>query len=293
MLLGLTWNRENCSLTLIYKTQILGQLLLAPRAPGEPFSEADRRVLPDIAQQVGPVAHKLLQTYDPQLSLEQRVTAREEERRRLQRDLHDGLGPTLAGLTLKLDAARNLLKQDPDAADVLLLELRRQIQATIGDVRQLVYDLRPPALSQLGLISAIREYAATYQSLDRLLISIEVPESLPPLSAAVEVAAYRIAQEGLTNVATHAHARHCTIRLRCDSVLLLEICDDGLGLAPDSRAGVGLISMRERAAELGGNCVIESMPTGGTRVWTRLPLLDLTPDSNGQDKTQPRIGESF
>ena len=140
-LLGIPWNRENFSLTLIYKTQIVGQLLLAPRSPGEPFNRTDWRVLHDIAHQVGPVAHKLLQTYDPQLSLEQRVTAREEERRRLQRDLHDGLGPTLASLILKLDTARNLLKQDPDAADALLLELRNQIQATISDVRQLENDI--------------------------------------------------------------------------------------------------------------------------------------------------------
>jgi signal transduction histidine kinase len=178
----------------------------------------------------------------------------------------------LASLTLKLDAARNLLIRNPIAAGALLLDLKAQAQAIIVDVRRLVYDLRPLALDQLGLISAIREYAASYDILNGLRITVESPERLPQLPAAIEAAAYRIVQEALTNVARHAQARTCTIRFRLDDILHLEICDDGLGLPPDTRAGVGFNSMQERAAELGGTCLIESLPTGGARVLAHLPL---------------------
>lgn len=260
------------TLPLVYQRVTTGQLLVAPRAPGESFSPADWRLLEGIAHQAGVAAHGVCLTADLQRSRELLVTAREEERRRLQRDLHDGLGPGLASLTLKLDAARNLLIHNPVAAGALLLELRAQTQAIIIDIRRLVYDLRPLALDQLGLISAIQEYAASYDSLNRLRITVEAPERLPPLPAAVEAAAYRIVQEALTNVARHAQARTCTIRFRLDDILQLEICDDGAGLPADTRASVGINSMQERAAELGGTCVIESLPTGGTRVLARLPL---------------------
>jgi signal transduction histidine kinase len=195
-----------------------------------------------------------------------------EERRRLRRDLHDSLGPALASLTLKLDTARNLLPHDPASTDKLLAELKTQTQTAIADIRRLVYDLRPPALDELGLTSAIREQAAQYAHIDGLRVSLEAPEHLPPLSAATEVAAYRIASEALTNVVRHARARSCYIHLSLTDVLQLEIADDGVGPPVNGHAGVGLTSMRERAAELGGTCLIERAPTGGTRVIARLPL---------------------
>lgn len=212
-------------------------------------------------------------TADLQRSRERLVNAREEERRRLRRDLHDGLGPQLATLTLKLGAARNLLSQEePQAADALLAGRKTQTQEAISDIRRLVYDLRPPALDELGLVPAIREQATSYGPYG-LNVSVEAPEddSLPPLSAAVEVAAYRIIQEALTNVARHAEARACHVRLSIGGELELEITDDGIGLPEDRRAGVGLSSIRERAAELGGDCVVGATPAGGTRVWTVLP----------------------
>jgi signal transduction histidine kinase len=198
------------------------------------------------------------------------VTAREEERRRIRRDLHDGLGPALAGITLKLDAARNLLKRDINATDELLGELKTQTQSAIADIRRLVYDLRPPALDELGLIGALREYAARYSD-DTLQIAMEA-DALPPLPAAVEVAAYRIATEALTNVVKHAHAKHCALRITCNARdLRLEICDNGVGVADDAHAGVGLTSMRERAAELGGTFTVESNDSEGTRVVATIP----------------------
>ena len=263
---------EPLTLPLAYQGETIGQLLVVPREQGRGLTIAYRRLLQSIAHQTGVAAHAVRLTADLQRSRERLVTAREEERRRLQRDLHDGLGPVLASFTLKLDAARNLLVSDPAATNALLLDLKTQTQATIIDVRRLVYDLRPPVLDQLGLVAAIRQQAAPYHNQNGLRITIEAPDHLPSLPAAVEVAAYRIMQEALTNVASHASARTCHIYLWLDQVLCLEIQDDGRGLPKDFRPGVGIVSMRERASELGGTCLIESLPSEGARVMARLPL---------------------
>ncbi len=258
-------------LPLLYQSEQVGELLLATRARGESFTPADRRLLNDLARQVGVAVHAVRLTADVQQSRERLVTAREEERRRLRRDLHDGLGPALASITLKLDAARNLLTRDPPAADALLIDLKKQTQASLTDIRRLVYELRPPTLDELGLVQALREQAEQYLP-DGLRITLDVPEPLPPLPAAVEVAAYRIVQEAMTNVARHAQAHTCTIRFALDQGLDVEVCDDGRGIPAGQRAGVGLTSIRERAAELAGRCEIETMPIGGTRLHVRLPL---------------------
>jgi signal transduction histidine kinase len=258
-------------LPLLYQSQQVGELLLAPRARGESFTPADHRLLDDLARQVGVAVHAVRLTADLQQSRERLVTAREEERRRLRRDLHDGLGPALASITLKLDAARNLLIRDPTAADTLLVDLKKQTQSAVADIRRLVYELRPPSLDELGLIQALREQAEQYLH-DGLYITLNAPEPLPPLPAAVEVATYRIVQEAMTNVVRHAQARTCTIRFALDNGLDVEIGDDGRGIPTGQRAGVGLTSIRERAAELGGMCEIEAMPAGGTRLHIRLPL---------------------
>lgn len=258
-------------LPLLYQSEQIGELLLAARARGEVFTPADRRLLDDLARQVGIAAHAVQLTTELQQARERLVTTREEERRRLRRDLHDGLGPSLASITLKLDAARNLLTLDPPAADTLLVNLKRQTQVAVTDIRRLAYELRPPSLDELGLIPALREQAEQYTD-NGLLITIEAPEQLPLLSAAVEVAAYRITQEALTNVVRHAQAHSCNIHFALDNGLSIEVCDDGRGIPPGQRLGVGLTSIRERAAELGGSCEIETVPTGGTRIDVRLPL---------------------
>ena len=262
---------EPVVLPLAYQGEPVGQLILAPRAPGESFSTSDKRLLEDIARQAGVAAHAVRLTADLQRSRERLVTTREEERRRLRRDLHDGLGPRLAAQTLKIGSARSLYPRDPAAADALLSELEADMESAISDIRRLVYDLRPPALDELGLVAAIHEAAAQYAT-NRLRVNIDAPESLPPLPAAVEVAAYRITQEALTNVVRHAEARNCEVRLSLGRGLELEIIDDGVGLPEDRRPGVGLTSMQERAAELGGRCVVEPFAAGGTRVLARLPL---------------------
>jgi signal transduction histidine kinase len=265
-------------LPLVYQNEQIGELRLAPRAPGETFTSADRALLNDLARQAGIAASAVRLTIDLQRlagelqhSRTQLVTTREEERRRLRRDLHDGLGPALGSLTLQLDTARNLFKSDPPAADALLVDLKIQVQTAIADIRRLVYELRPPTLDELGLVSTLREHVTRYRQ-PGLSITFNAPEYVPPLPAAVEVALYRIAQEALTNAVRHAHAQHCVLTLEVDNDACLEVRDDGQGLPADYRAGVGLTSMRERATELGGTCAIAPGNAGGTCVFIRLPL---------------------
>jgi signal transduction histidine kinase len=283
-------------LPLVYQNVHIGELALARRAPDEAFSPVDQRLLGSIAHQAGVAAHAVRLNADLQRSRERLVTAREEERRRLRRDLHDGLGPTLAAQTLKVGSARALLTRDPAAADKLLAQLEGDIEVALADIRRLVYNLRPPALDELGLVAAIRDSAVQYGALgriggakdsDELHILVDAPEHLPFLPAAVEVAAYRIVQEALTNVVRHAHARTCRVSLSLDDEKLqVEIRDDGIGLPPERQAGVGLTSMRERAEELGGTCLVEiacpepgralakeGMPNVGTRVLACLPCV--------------------
>jgi signal transduction histidine kinase len=267
---------ESLDLPLVYQSERLGKLILAPRAPGEAFSSSDRLLLEDLARQAGVALHAAGLTADLQLSRERLVTAREEERRRLRRDLHDGLGPRLAAHTLKVGSARSLYARDPAAADTLLSELEEDMEIALSDVRRLVYNLRPPTLDELGLVGAIRETAERYDvgksNGDALRITVEAPERLPHLPAAVEVAAYRISQEALTNVVRHARAGSCAVRLSIDRELVLEISDDGVGISEDRGTGVGLSSMRERALELGGALTVEPNAVAGTQVQARLPL---------------------
>ncbi len=276
-----TTKEELLHLPLVYQTESVGELALAPRATGETFSPADLRLLEDLALQVGVVAHSVLLTSELQHMTEelrhsrtQLVTTREEERRRLRRDLHDGLGSALTSVTFQLDAASNLLDSDIAAVRALLQELKTQMQSSIADIRRLVYNLRPPILDEWGLVAALREQVAQYQ-LNAVQVTVDAPETFPALPAAVEVAAYRIALEALANVVRHAHATTCTISLHVSAdILMLEIRDNGAGLPPGHHAGVGISAMRERAAELGGSCIVEPVEHGGTRVYAQMPLLE-------------------
>jgi len=276
------------ALPLVYQREEIGRLVIAPRAPGEQFSTGDRRLLEDLARQAEVAVHAVRLTTDLQRSRERLVTTREEERRRLRRDLHDGVGPTLTGLALQLHAARKLVRTKPGDAEETLARLEQRTEETLAEMRRLIYGLRPPALDDLGLIPSIRQQAQSQGMVDlsvgtnmddswgnTLVFSMEAPEELPPLPAAVEVACYRIAQEALTNVARHARAKSCRVRIsvnRGAGMLEVEITDDGVGISEDRVAGVGLYSMRERAEELGGTCDVGSNPHGGTRVLARLPL---------------------
>ena len=263
--------KEVLRLPMLYQTETSGYLVVAPRSAGEVFTASEHQLLENIARQAGAAAHAAKLTADLRISRQKLVTAREEERRRIRRDLHDGLGPQLASQTLTLTAARRLLAQDPQSADELLKEAIKHAQAATEDIRRVVYDLRPPALDDLGLLGAIRAQAQRFDS-NELKIDLQVPESIPALPAAVEVACYMIFQEALTNVIRHAGADDCSISLKTNMGLELEVVDNGQGLGLDLQTGVGLNSMRQRAEELGGTFQILSPPEGGTRLTVNLPL---------------------
>jgi two-component system, NarL family, sensor kinase len=173
----------------------------------------------------------------------------------------------------RIDAARRVLARDPQGADVLLDRAAASVEGTVTDLRRVVYALRPPALDQLGLVGALAQQTTTLSMGDaQLICEIVAPDPMPPLPAAVEVAAFRIAQEALTNVARHSEARRAVVTIAVDSALRLEVRDDGLGLPEHPRTGVGLTSMRERSTELGGSFEIAPADGGGTLVRVRLPL---------------------
>jgi signal transduction histidine kinase len=258
---------------LVFQGAAIGRLLVAARGPGDPLSASDLRLLDDLAQQVGVAAHAALLTEDLRASRERLVTAREEERRRLRRDLHDGLGPALAAIGMRAGAAENLVRDDPERAAMLLAELQAEVSAAVVDVRRLVDALRPPAIDEVGLVGALRLAADRLESPGSPRLEVESDGRLPDLPAAVEVAAYRIGTEAMTNAVRHAGAATCSLRLVGGTDLTVVVEDDGRGLPTEPRAGVGLVSMHERAAELGGECRVESRPGGGTRVVARLPLL--------------------
>ena len=256
---------------LLYQGEIVGRLLVAPRSPGEPFTPRERQLLADIATQAGAAAHSARLMTALQQSRERLVLAREEERRRIRRDLHDELGPALASQTFKLDAAIDLLSADPVAASELLQMLKQRNQTLVGDIRRLVYELRPPALDELGLLGALRAHFT--QPREPLVSVAATPDPLPPLPAAVEVAAYRIALEAVNNVMRHAEAGRCAVTLWAEaSRLTLTVADNGMGLLDSQPRGVGLRSMRERAEELGGTLAVENLPVGGVCVTAHLPI---------------------
>jgi signal transduction histidine kinase len=260
------------TLPLVSQGDRLGTLCLASRTPGEAFSSAETKRLTEVVRQASIAIQAGQATRDLQRARERLVRAREEERRRLQRELHDGLGPTLASFSQRIDAACHLVLTDPQEAITQLQALKKQSRAGIAEMRRMVYALRPPILEELGLLAAIQEQIIPGTRSTRLQILFEHPEELPPLPAAVEVAAYRIIQEALTNVVRHAQADHCHLRLNVLSgLLLVEISDDGIGISRTVTPGVGISSMRERSAELGGTCSIAARETAGTQVIIRIP----------------------
>lgn len=261
---------EPMSFPLVYQAQVIGSLLAASRSPGEVLNAADQLVLENVAHQASTIVHTARLTHDLHVSRQAILTTREEERRRLRRDLHDGLGPALATLTLQAEAAREWLPTNRDKSDVLLGEIIAGSQSMLADIRRIVYALRPPALDDLGLLSAIHEQARKLSDSD-LNIVVDALESLPALPAAVEVATYRIIQEALTNVTRHARARTCKVSLSINGHMDITIEDDGVGIPVPYRAGVGLKSIYERVDELGGSCQIESNPGVGTRIKVSLP----------------------
>ena len=242
----------------------VGEIVVGLRAGDLGLSHADEDVLRIVAPLLAQTLRARAMTRDLQKSREAVVTAVEEERRRLRRDLHDGLGPTLSGVAFATDAARNQLRSNPDRADELLVLLRADTAGAIAEVRRLVEGLRPPALDELGLVGAIRQHATSLHSASGapLAVAVEAPNPLPPLPAATEVAAYRIVIEALTNVVRHAGASSANVQLDVlKQDLLLAVADNGssdVAWTP----GVGIASMRERATKVGGTLRTTKTPNG-------------------------------
>jgi signal transduction histidine kinase len=257
-------------LPLVHQGEGVGKLRLAPRGPRDPFSPKDVELLHELAVHIGAAAHAVLLETELRQSRERLVNTRAEERRRLRRDLHDGLGPQLVSLALQLEAARNRAGPDADLHRSLD-DLARRTRAAVADLRRLVYALRPPALDELGLAAAL-EQAGRLTAEGMVEFEFEDPGELPPLPAAVEVATYRIAQEALTNVVRHAGARRCELKLTMTGGMLrLEVTDDGSGISAGAVSGIGLQSMRERAEEIGGRLDVGPSNGKGTRLVATLP----------------------
>jgi signal transduction histidine kinase len=275
------------NIPLTYQGLVVGELEVAPRPGESSLSPPDRRLLGDLALQAGVAIHAVQVTAELHRARERLVSAREEERRRLRRDLHDGLGPRLASQTLTLDVIAHLMHTDLKEADALIHVLSLQTQQSVSEIRELINGLRPPALDDLGLGNAIQELACEFiQAGADPHIDVRIDADLRDLPAAIEVAIYRIVQEALTNVIKHAGASECWVQLRVAPksgapvdiggsppvMLVLDVIDNGRGITNHDVPRVGLGSMNERAAEVGGRLTIEPVPGGGTRVRAELPL---------------------
>ncbi len=260
------------TLPLTYGGDRTGRVVIGLRTGERRLSDADRRVLELLTAPLAVAVHATVVSEQLQTSRVRLVEAREEERRRLRRELHDGLGPALTGIAFTADAAANLLSE-PARAEPLLTSLRRETRVALADVRRVVEDLRPPALDELGLVGALRQRAEQLRwraDGARLTTVVDVPDDLPELPAAVEVAAYRIATEALTNIARHSDAGRATVHLEVGRSLVVAIADDGHRGQPWT-PGVGLQAMRERAVELGGTFTAAATPAGG-RVRAEIPV---------------------
>jgi signal transduction histidine kinase len=278
----LTATGEQAQVPLEYAGERLGTLEVQ-RAGG--FGSAERGLLDRLAAQAAVAVHTVLLARETRRAREAVVLAREEERRRLRSDLHDGVGPSVAALALQVETARDLAAEDPEATRALLARLTPRINAVVSDVRALVHELRPPTLDELGLAAAVRELAARL-SAGSVAIVVEA-DDLGQLPAGVDVAAYRIAGEAVANAVRHAEASRVTVRLaRTRGSVEVEVRDDGRGLDGTVQgSGVGLTSMRERCEELGGAFTLASGPSG-TTVTARLPLplpLPVTETETEQD----------
>ena len=256
------------TLPITYRDTVVGRLVLPARGLRSRLTAKDELLLGDLIRQAATAARTSSLAEELQASRERLVSTREEERRRIRRDLHDGLGPAMAGVVYQLETARLLIDEQPERAEEMLDKVGGQVQEIVADVRRLVHDLRPPALDDRGLLGAVRQLAETQP------LPVEVDAADPgSLPAAVEVAAYRVVAESLTNVVRHAEAGSARVRLeRTATDLVVEVADDGVGIGEDVQAGVGLLSVRERAAELGGRADVNCPPSGGTVVRAVLPL---------------------
>lgn len=251
---------------LIVRGEHLGDLVVATGA----WDKRNAGLLDALAGPLGVVVHARRLDADLAAAHERLLRATLDERARIRRDLHDGLGPSLSGVVLGLDAVAARL---PDGASTgeIVRRLRQEAERAVEEVRRIIDALRPVALDGGGLLDAVRARAAAVAH--RLPVEVDAPDPMPALPAPIETAAYRIADEAVTNVVRHADATRCVVRMRTGAgELVLEVCDDGRGLPAVPRPeGLGLASMRRRAEEVGGSLVLRSGERG-TSLVARLPM---------------------
>lgn len=253
---------DTVTLPLTYRGEAIGELELAPPRRAR-LSRRDERLLADVVRQAAAAVRATVLNTELQRSREELVVAREEERQRLRRDVHDGLGPALAAVKVHIDAARNVAATDPERADHILEVASRTVTDAVGDIRRIVHDLRPPTLDDLGLRRALERVCESWDgSGPAVTLEYALGETPPP---AVEVAIYRIASEAIANARRHAGAQRIRLAVtETDAAVVVEVGDDGSGIDPSAPAGVGLRSMRERAGELGGEFAVSSGRAGTT-----------------------------
>jgi signal transduction histidine kinase len=259
---------------LLYQQETIGYLLLASRSPGEAFTRADHRLLNDLAHQAGIAAHTVRLTADLVASRERLLLTREEERRRLARELHDSVSQALYGISLGAHTARKALEQDPTQVAEPLDYVLSLAEAALAEMRALIFELRPESLETEGLVVALTKHAAALRARQEIAVLTELCDE-PSLSLQAKQELYRIVQEAMHNTVKHARASEVMLCLaQTAEGITLEVRDNGVGF--DTTAAfpghLGLHSMRERVASLGGSAQIESVPSQGTTVRAHLPF---------------------
>jgi signal transduction histidine kinase len=256
-----------------HRDEVVGRLVVG-WMDGPSLRVRDEQVLEQLAGAVGLAVSWVRLAVELRRSGLAVVSAREEERRRLRRDLHDGVGPALTGISLGLHTAVKQLERGPgsiDAARDLLVRLSDQIDSVVSEIKQIVRDLRPTALDELGLVGAITEFTRRFAG--DLDIDVDLSRCPTTLPAAIEIAAYRIVTEAVTNVVRHARARRCRLTITAGRRVMIDVEDDGVGIDGGRTGGVGLTAMRERAAELGGAVRIFPVVPHGTHLHVELPAV--------------------
>jgi signal transduction histidine kinase len=253
-----------------------GRLVVGPRTQGEPLDRADLRVVQALAPHVALATRASALTAELDRSRGQVIAASLAERDRLRRDLHDGMGPALSGLALGLDAAESLLDTDLATARQILARTRAEADRAVVEVRRIIDDLRPNILDQSGLAGALQAYAQLVSARGSLAVDLDASGldraggpgradghcAAISMDPGVEVAAYRITQEAITNAVRHSGASHCAVRLSCDDSVSIEVRDNGNGISAGRADGIGLASIRQRAESCGGTMLISSSADG-------------------------------
>ena len=253
---------------LVVAGERVGELRVALRSGERRVRREDRELLDAVAPFVAAVVRSADLAQQVQVEQQRVVAATEAERSRLRHDLHDGLGPSLTGIGLGLEAAQSAA---PDRAAAILTRLRQEVAAALEEVRRIIDDLHPGALEQADLLTLLRAKAEDLTSGTPVRVTVEAPDTLPPLSPEVEGAAWRVVEEALTNVVRHSGATSCHVTVRAEDVLRVEVLDDGRGYDGPRPGGVGVGSMELRATRLGGRFGIAAAGPG-TRVVLELPL---------------------